>query len=80
MAKTTGCRPWHLNNSIVRSSQLSRIPTAYQGDEQVQPVPVVELPRLVAGLGVLDFLNSEHLGVFSVGAFFVPPKIPPVKR
>ena len=37
---------------------------AGRGDEQVPAVAVVELPRLVADLRVLDFLDPEHLGVF----------------
>lgn len=48
-------------------------------DDQVQAIAIEQLALLVGRLGVLDFLDPEHLGVFSVGAFLYPPKIPPVK-
>ena len=48
-----------------------------RSDEQVQAVAVVEFPRLVADLRVLDFLDPEHLGVFSAWRYFMPPYIPP---
>ena len=46
-------------------------------DDQVQAIAIKQLALLVGRLGVLDFLDRQHLGVFSGWGYFIPPNIPP---